>query len=112
MKTVGRDIKGYLSFQMVYAHPVTLNITKLYSPFSNDWCAWEAIYSQDVDGGVFYSLLYQLPDNGVCSTYNGTFLGHLVGLNVHSGNVVTDPEFCKFGYILTCPWELQYWDDK
>ena len=113
MKTAGRDAKGYFSFEMVYADPVTLEVTKPFSPCKDEYfCSWEAIYSQDVDGGVFYSLLYKLPNNATCNTYNGTFLGHLVGWDVNDGTIKTQPEFCKFGYILTCPWELQYWDDK
>mmetsp|Transcript_49083 Transcript_49083/g.78407 ORF Transcript_49083/g.78407 Transcript_49083/m.78407 type:complete len:402 (-) Transcript_49083:77-1282(-) len=112
LKTAGRDVKGYFSFQMVYADPVTLEVNQTFDPFTNDWCAWEAIYTQDVDDGVFYGLLYKLPDNGTCTSYNGTYLGHLVGVDVNKGTVKTEPEFCKFGTVLTCPWALQYWDGK
>eukprot|EP01084_Bolivina_argentea_P242562 406877_1 len=59
---VGRDDAGFIKFDMVYADPVTLEITKPFSSFSNKWCAWEAIYSQDSDGGVYYGLIYKLPD--------------------------------------------------
>eukprot|EP01083_Nonionella_stella_P258335 883140_1 len=90
LTTAGRDVKGYFSFEMVYADPETLEITKPFTPFSNNWCAWEAIYSQDVDGGVYYGLMYKLPNDAACDTYNGTFLGHLVGVDVNKGTVVNE----------------------
>ena len=115
LTTAGKDDEGYMEFEMVYADPVTLEITRAFTPFGSSFCSWEAVYSQDVDGGVFYGVLLKLSDEARCDTSNGTYWGHLVGVDVNTGTAVSEPEFCEFGAHLSttsCPWALQYLDDK
>ncbi len=56
-------------------------------------------------------MLFKLPDETApCTSYNGTFYGHLIGINVDNGEVVSQPEYCQFGSIETCPYDIQYWN--
>lgn len=115
LNIAGRDAKGFLEFEMVHADPQSLAITKTFAPFGNGWCSWGPVYALDVTGGAFYGLFYEpLPKSAECSATNGTYLGHLVGVDVRNGSVLSEtPEFCTFGQSLSsvsCPWDLQFWN--
>eukprot|EP01084_Bolivina_argentea_P045924 84529_1 len=110
-KQNGQAIDGSYVWQFMYADPVTFEITKTFQNISNHYCAWNPIWSIDTKGGVFYTMLFKLPDETApCTSYNGTFYGHLIGINVDNGEVVSQPEYCQFGSIETCPYDIQYWN--
>eukprot|EP00490_Sorites_sp_Unknown_P029454 CAMPEP_0114658242 /NCGR_PEP_ID=MMETSP0191-20121206/15372_1 /TAXON_ID=126664 /ORGANISM="Sorites sp." /LENGTH=335 /DNA_ID=CAMNT_0001879709 /DNA_START=202 /DNA_END=1209 /DNA_ORIENTATION=+ len=112
LKTGERTKTGHFPFQMVHVDPVTLETKQTFTAFDDDYCSWEAIYALDTMDGVYYQLLYKMPDNAPCASYNGTFLGHLTGVFVDNGTVRAAPQFCEFGDVLSCPWDFQWFTES
>eukprot|EP01083_Nonionella_stella_P042348 114421_1 len=102
---------GYAEYQLVYTDPKTLDTVKSFAAFTGvDWCLYNDVYTMDIEGGIFYQIVFANV-SGTC--VNSThFAGHLVGVDIYHGTVVTSPQICELGDIDSCPWSIQYWDGR
>lgn len=102
--------------QFVYVDPITLDIVKNVSYINNtNYCAEDQLSTQDIDNNIFYFMASSLPDKNDCNSLKNKsqpFLGNLVGVDINSGKVVSDPiGYCtSYGTTFDCPWDIKWWN--
>lgn len=64
----------------------------------------------DIANMVGYYVLFENA-NGDCSSQITDLIGHLVSVDLTTGALISDPEFCDLDKS-TCPWSIQFWDGK
>eukprot|EP01084_Bolivina_argentea_P292552 502974_1 len=103
----GSEPDDEIKYIMKYADPVTLNITNEFEPIK-EWCFWTAEGSIDDENQIWYNLLFNDTETP-CQDYNGStpLNQYLVGVNITSGQLVTDP---AIGADII--WDLFYWNGE